>query len=271
MPPADAQDHRRFKLAMLAGCVLALLLFGWTAFMILHFDWVPASVRLGMSTVVKIASVALPGPVLLAFLGYTRKSRGSRTFGWIALIPAVAVPALLAWFATTLLRPAFSPQAYDAAAAEAETAALAMINADAPAARDLLAVRVRWKEQPTARDELAAMAARLRADAEQTRRAGNALAGLHAAVTAPFLARGVSKGRAEQFDKLFTGPISTAELERATKETADVVETFAARIELMVAHHGKWRWTGDGAIEFDDPEVNKAYDALIDAGAAAKK
>lgn len=270
MLTAQRPVHSVFKLTMLAGAAASVALFAWTAWMIVHFDATPASVRLGAWTVVKVASAVLPGPVLLAFLAWNRSSRVARALGWAALVPAVALPAVMAYYATTVLRPPFATGAYDDAARAAEAAAVALVNADAPARADFAAVTTQWEQRPASREVLADMARRARTAAEESRAAGAGFAALHRAVVDQFLARGVSRARAEQFDSLYTARVSTEAFQSGCDGAAAVYERFAQRLELLADHHGAWRWGASGAPVFDDPGVERAYAALEGKGGAPK-
>ncbi|MDP1663413.1 MAG: hypothetical protein Q8L55_15995 [Phycisphaerales bacterium] len=266
MPTQGRAPNSVFKVVMLAGAATTSVLFGWTVWMIVHFDANPASVRLGVWTVVKVATAVLPGPVLLAFLAWHRSWRAARVLGWVAVVPAVALPAVMAYFATTVLRPALSPGAYDDAAREAEVAALALVNADGPARAEFAAVRALWEQRPASREAMAGMARRLRTAAEEMRAAGAGFAALHSAVKAPFAARGVSGARAAQFDSLYTARVSTEAFQSGCDEAAAAYERFAQRLDLLVAHHGTWRWEENGTIAFDDPRVERAHAALAEKG-----
>lgn len=266
MPTHGRAPNSVFKVVMLAGAATTAALFAWTVWMIVHFDANPASVRLGAWTVVKVATAVLPGPVLLAFLAWHRSWRAARVLGWVALVPAVALPAVMAYYATTVLRPPFAPGAYDDAAREAEVAALALVNADGPARADFVAVRALWAQRPGSREALIDMARRVRAAAEETRAAGAGFAALHSVVKAPFAARGVSAARAEQFDSLYTARVSTEAFQSGCDEAAAAYERFAQRLDLLAEHHGRWRWDESGTVAFDDPQVERAYAALAEKG-----
>lgn len=263
MPPSDPQQDRLFRRVMLGGCVVSLLLFAWTVWMIVHFNGTPASVRLGVGTVIKLASVILPGSVLLVFLAWQRRSRISRVLGWVVVLPAIAIPGVFVFYTTSILRPPFATAEYDAAAREAETAALALLNADAPAMRDGKDVRERVRQQPQSSDELVSLSQRTRSSAGQIRSAGRGLAGLRKTILAPFEMHGVDKDRADEFARIYIGPINTDGLEKSYAELADAYDGFARRLEYLAQHWGKWRWKGDGAVKFDDAELGRVYEAGV--------
>jgi len=253
----DAQ--RSFRRAMFVGAAVALALFGWTVFMIVWFNRAPVSVRFGAMTVVKLASVALPGPVLMVFLAFRAWSRGARVLGWIVAAGSIAAAGLLALFSTLMLRPVIGAAAYDDAAREAEGAALALVNADGPAMADSRALRERLAQRPVDATELASLAARMRADAAAVRSACEGLKGLRAAIVAPFEARGVGRRRGEHLAELFFGPNALGGVEKVYGETAAAFDAKGAQLELLSRRAGGWSWGPDGTPSFTDPKVEAEY------------
>lgn len=265
MPPASDHSSQLFRRVMLGGCIVSLLLFAWSVWMVVHFNATPVSVRLGVGSVLKFSSVVLPGPALLAFLYWTRQSRVSRALGSIAVVPAVAIAVLFAFYTTSLLRPPFAPGEYDAAATDAQTAAISILNADADALKDIKAVRASFSQQPASSEELAGLARRAHAAADQTRAAQKQFAGLEQAVKAPFKARSISQARTDEFARLFAGVFLKGDLAGSYAEAADAYDGFARRLEFLAQHWGKWRWQGEGAVKFDDAALGKVYEAGVPA------
>jgi len=268
---ASGRPVRVLRRVFLAAAALSLALFAVSVIGAIHFNGNPASVRVGTRTVLGLASVLLPGPLLLAVCGWQSRYLFARIVGCVAAAPTLAACGYVAWITTMELRPLAAWGAYDAAAAEAESAALALVKANTDSALDVKAVRERWRQQPTARDELAGMALRVRAAVEGRRKGATSLLHLPEVVKGPFMAGGVSERRAAMFARLY---LSRIDLGGVRAEEADFVaatEPFARGLELLVKHHGEWQWIDTESIVFDDTDIAREYEALINGGEPATR
>lgn len=258
----------RFRRAAFIAAVAGLLCFAWLIYMLLHFNAGTAGFRFGVRTMLGIASITLPGPVLLLFLASQARYAFCRIAGWVAIVPVLAVGAIPAYRATTNLRPPFAPGSYDAAVREARIRANAVLGGPEAPMILLKSLRADFFTRRTSKDGYAALLAGLgvvrgQLEAHAREHAGGA-GGLRAVMGEPFDDRAVSPARRDEYLRLVFTHIDPERAAEGFEQTLAGVRGFEARLKLLVDNWGKWRWENERDIRFDDDALKKAYDALPD-------
>jgi hypothetical protein len=255
----------RFRRAAFIAAVAGLLCFAWLIYMLLHFNAGAASFRFGVRTMLGIASITLPGPVLLLFLASQARYAFCRIAGWVAIVPVLAVGAMPAYMATANLRPLFAPATYDAAVRASEQAMLHAATGNRTAIEQFRSVREELFKHPATQAEYAALHGLMqfaRRDLEE--HAGSQSGGMRAAMAAPFDDRGVSPRRRDEYLRLILPLIDPDQTAKNNERLLKVARAYEARLKMLTEHWGKWRWVSEKQPRFDDDALNAAYDVLLD-------
>lgn len=233
--------------------------------MLIHFNALHAGVAFGFKTMVGIASVTLPGTVLLLFLSFQARYRICRGLGWVALAPVVLVAGLPAVVATVSLRPAFGHAAYDAAVREAESGLLVAANGNLPVLEQIKGIRAEFFKQPQTGGEYVALLERTRLARELLEAHSAEYPSVRDVMRRPFDDRGVSPRRRDEYLRLVFQRLDPDRVTEGDAMTLRAVRNFEARLKLLVDNYGAWRWVGEQQLRFDSDALNAAYNALIDS------
>lgn len=260
MTTQEQTTVRRFRTAALTGAGVALLCFAWCAWMIAHFNSGAASVRLGSTTSLGVASIMLPGPVLLAFVAWQGRHGFCRVIGWVTLPLVLIVGGAVAFFAGTQLRPPFSPGDYDAAVREAETGLGATVSRNTETLKECKQVLRLFQERPARREEIDALAARMAAAYQRLKDEYGVLYNVRPFMGASFDSRGVSAARRDHYLHMVATLWEKGSDVRVRDDSLGWAGALTARLRMLSDHWGAWTWGDDGRPVFADKALDQAYE-----------
>jgi len=261
MPDAPDKPVHRFRRVGFIAAAIALLLFVWTIWLMIHFNAAPASVKFSAKGMLNVASVSLPGPLLLAFLAWQAKYRFCRIAGWIVLPLVLLATGMPAALATVKLRPPFAPGTYDAAIKEAESNLSSLVSNDAD--RDeFQRLSAAFNARPQTVEAIRELADRATVICARFEARNTELHRYRQTMEAPFDTRAVSPARRDEYLRLVLQPADMPAFLTEDDKTTKLARQFEQRLRLLADNGESWSWTKDGTLAFHDEALKKAYDEL---------